>query len=122
MRELKPCPFCKSLEWFSDMPPHKDFTGYVRCNFCGAETPFDTWNTRPIEDALNKRIIEVTKLYLQTKDAFNLATEILLKQDARVAELEAFVGKLIEVGDEMSDQSYWHEIKWQALVKDWKER
>lgn len=37
---------------------------------------------------LNARIIEVTHLYLQTKDAFNLVTEILLKQDARIAELE----------------------------------
>ena len=48
---------------------------------------------------LNARIIEVTHLYLQTKDAFNLVTEVLLKQDARIAELEGELEHVIEVGN-----------------------
>ena len=51
------------------------------------------WNTRPIEDALT----------------------------ARIAELEGFIDQLIEAGNEMYEESYWYENKWQALVKDWKE-
>ena len=40
---------------------------------------------------------------------------------SRVAELEAFIDQLIEAGDEMYEESYWYENKWQALVKSWKE-
>ena len=42
-----------------------------------------------------------------------------------IAELEAMVERLIEAGDAMSNaQSMWvpEENKWNALVKDWKER
>ena len=44
---------------------------------------------------------------------------------ARIAELEALVDQLIEDGNAMSNaQSMWvaEEDKWDALVKDWKER
>ena len=44
---------------------------------------------------------------------------------SRVAELEAFIDRLVEAGDAMSNaQSMWvaEEDKWDALVKDWKER
>ena len=50
--------------------------------------------------------------------------ELLILQQ-RIAELNAFIGKLIEAGDAMSNaQSMWvaEEDKWDALVKDWKER
>ena len=44
---------------------------------------------------------------------------------ARIAELEGFIDRLVEAGDAMSNaQSMWvaEEDKWDALVKDWKER
>ena len=43
----------------------------------------------------------------------------------RIAELRGFINQLIEAGDAMSNaQSMWvaEEGKWDALVKDWKER
>ena len=48
-----------------------------------------------------------------------------IELESRIAELEEFIGKLIEAGDAMSNaQSMWvaEEDKWDALVKDWKER
>lgn len=57
MSELKPCPFCKG-EFAFDFEAEK-----FRCGICGATVPPDpygrTVNNRPIEDALNKRIIEL---------------------------------------------------------------
>lgn len=44
---------------------------------------------------------------------------------SRIAELEGFIGQLIKAGNAMSNaQSMWvaEEDKWDALVKDWKER
>jgi Lar family restriction alleviation protein len=63
--KLKPCPFCGSEvsqqindAWYAD---------YIRCKECGAEMKVNTgesvdvyWNTRPLEDALQKRIEELT--------------------------------------------------------------
>ena len=59
MSELKPCPFCKHFAGFSVILPYEEYPGHVACMFCGAETPFDIWNTRPIEDALRARIAEL---------------------------------------------------------------
>ena len=91
---LQPCPFCGGEAQVNTWTMHgitesRCFCSNSDCPNSVRTVALEQWNTRPIEDALNKRIIEVTKLYLQTKDAFNLATEILLKQDARIAELEA---------------------------------
>ena len=82
--ELKSCPFCGGTNICTEKGINLNY-----CDSCSAEANIEHWNTRPIEDALNKRIVEVTNLYLQTKDAFDVATEILLKQDTRIAELEA---------------------------------
>ena len=103
MSELKPCPFCGGkavacsffdVDDLDYMPIEvNDNDAEVTCEnercINGWYLSPKDWNTRPIEDALTARIIEVTHLYLQTKDAFNLVTEVLLKQDARIAELEA---------------------------------
>ena len=59
MNTLKPCPFC---------PDGGDvqlvtFTGgvddVVHCHVCGTILKHKIWQTRPIEDALNKRIAEL---------------------------------------------------------------
>jgi hypothetical protein len=59
MNEIKPCPFCKHFAGFSVILPYEEDPGRVACMFCGAETPFDIWNARPIEDALQARIAEL---------------------------------------------------------------
>jgi hypothetical protein len=62
MSELKPCPFCGSPA-YSYHDNCIDFAG-VKCDLGGCVCADiliteNNWNTRPIEDALNKRIAEL---------------------------------------------------------------
>ena len=68
MSELKPCPFCgeKATLDYSVTPNRKHW--FITCDCCGmmyqdtlSQRKYvkDGWNTRPIEDALNKRIAEL---------------------------------------------------------------
>ncbi len=59
MIEIEHCPFCNNSTGFSVILPYEEDPGHVRCTSCGAETPFDIWNRRPIEDALRARIAEL---------------------------------------------------------------
>jgi hypothetical protein len=48
--ELKPCPFCNSSLVFRIV---KSIMGDIAfCQGCGARVPFDKWNERPREEAL----------------------------------------------------------------------
>jgi hypothetical protein len=57
MSELKPCPFCGEQVY----PPLASSLddGYTRCISCGAKMQRSRWQSRPIEDALRKRIAEL---------------------------------------------------------------
>ena len=61
MSELKPCPFCGMN--YAENAWDECGSEYWVCEFCGAAsgTARDEygWNTRPIEDTLNKRIAEL---------------------------------------------------------------
>jgi Lar family restriction alleviation protein len=68
MSELKPCPFCgeKATLDYGVLPNRKHW--FITCDCCGMMYQYtlsqrkyvkDGWNTRPIEDALNKRIAEL---------------------------------------------------------------
>lgn len=77
---------------------------------------------RWIKDAVNGS----AKFYREPPYSYEeeLAREIMQLHTC-IAELEGFIGQLIEAGDAMSNaQSMWvaEEDKWDALVKDWKER
>ena len=65
--ELKKCPFCGSNELYDDSVPsvYGEYT-WIRCEKCAAQgsaflddEPSKHWNTRPIEDALRKDIMEL---------------------------------------------------------------
>ena len=68
MINLKPCPFCGGNDIV-----YEEALSVTYCNDCGGELDEgfgSDWNTRPIEDALT----------------------------ARIAELEAYIDQLIEIG------------------------
>jgi NMD protein affecting ribosome stability and mRNA decay len=54
MSELKPCPFCGGEDIRTEPGINLNY-----CDKCSAEANIEHWNTRPIEDALNKRIAEL---------------------------------------------------------------
>lgn len=54
MSELKPCPFCGGTKICTEKGINLNY-----CDNCSAESNIEHWNTRPIEDALNKRIDEL---------------------------------------------------------------
>jgi len=117
MSELKPCPFCKTFAGFSDMPPYEDHTGYVRCNFCGAKTPFDTWNNRPIEDALHARIAECESALISMVQQFfySKVCENIFRHAFMSAEEEAAT-YLVEHGiarwaDKRKSSIYFNEVQ-----------
>ena len=51
---LRPCPFCGSADIRTEPGINLNY-----CDKCSAEANIEHWNTRPIEDALNKRIAEL---------------------------------------------------------------
>ena len=122
MSELKPCPFCGSMN--IRKPIGED--GWM-CKTCGSKG-FVDWNTRPIEDALESRISELKakidnwqdcycefetiapdgNLKISVLDLYNRLTEC----EARVAELEVENEKLkatqkwVSVEDELPKEDY----------------
>jgi len=130
MCELKNCPFCGSEDAYSVYLPDpysRDQYAWVNCKTCNASggqfvqrvCPDDKsfsrnemelestklWNTRPIEDALRKRIAELeTKirhnaLWQASEDSEERALLEKLVPDLkkRIAELEAELGKDVDL-------------------------
>ncbi len=63
--ELRPCPFCGGKNVLStELQDGLPFIAYCQC---GAENEAENWNTRPIEDALKKRIAELEALLDELK-------------------------------------------------------
>jgi len=56
MSEFKHCPFCGGERVRRN---RRDDRFFQMCSKCGARSEDGEWNTRPIEDALNKRIAEL---------------------------------------------------------------
>ena len=65
--ELKPCPFCgyTPMLFENDDPPYGRGVHCLVPDCCTSDP--DTWNTRPIEDALQKRIGELEKMVEELK-------------------------------------------------------
>jgi len=81
MSDLKLCPFCGSsnttLDYYEISCPQELGT-IVVCNDCGASAKsIVDWNTRPIEDALNKRIAQLEAELKITDELLKEATETI---------------------------------------------
>jgi hypothetical protein len=78
--ELRPCPICNTPGLI-----HEDDPEWVRCRSSNCPVtimPLRDWNTRPIEDALRKRISEL--------EEENLILEKWLREKkSRISELES---------------------------------
>jgi len=127
MSELKPCPFCGSEvqddERGEKYPKKSPMGGWIiHCECCGASlSQFRksgkdeiSWNTRPIEDVLNKRIAELEKDndefrqlihdwiiiltpddgYVPDSECNDVATPIDVALRKRIAELEGKIDQL----------------------------
>jgi hypothetical protein len=135
MSELKPCPFCGNKNISNDELRFENEVISRRftcsdCNVLIMDISAEHWNTRPIEDALNKRIAELEKEITDAKDYFfdpnsqsyfyfgtlaemekQFVHEFELREDY-IAELEAALKEIITyseqnygdgVGDECGD-------------------
>ena len=113
--ELRPCPFCGSearLPNNMDGTPVDYETPDCRCvnSDCPIVEiwmPIETWNTRPIEDALNKRIAELEAENEKMKKrvtelAWTDRPTVLFDLKARIAELEE-ERRWIPVGERLPD-------------------
>ena len=92
--ELRPCPFCGGTNICTEKGINLNY-----CDSCSAEANIEHWNTRPIEDALNKRIAESEEAFLKLEDTlddveFESAVGIG-RLNERIAELEAYIDKLV---------------------------
>jgi len=87
--ELRPCPFCKVNDW----QYHAHFSGTTirQCGVCGTIVDESVINTRPIEDAMQKRIAE-----LEEKQRWRVVANGELPEDGEVVWL--WDGKYIGMG------------------------
>lgn len=92
MSELKPCPFC------GKEPDELTLNGEPRAICWNCIHDHDTWNTRPIEDALQARIAE-----LEQQQRWIPASERLPEPDKRVAVCN---GQRIAVGWWTTDDEF----------------
>jgi chromosome segregation ATPase len=134
--KLKQCPFCggEAELCYSEVDTF--------CRKCNVMQETELWNTRPIEDASNARIAEleakVTKCH-ELQDSYcdriaELEAELgkdvdltivglrkeLLNAQSRIAELEALVDELVNIGDNLFDSLNPIAWKHEWLDKWWK--
>ena len=86
MSELKPCPFCGGTKICTEKGINLNY-----CDNCSAESNVEHWNTRPIEDALNKRIAE-----LEAERRWIPVGERLPKENAPVLVLTVLGGMFVD--------------------------
>ena len=118
--ELRPCPFCGKI-------PKPDWTdeSYIectnrKCSVYSFGVSTGSWNTRPIEDALNKRITELEE---ERVVWLNGAENIVKRLSKRITELKLIIDKLVEGIDSLTSEfpleiEYIEAIE---IAKDWKE-
>ena len=107
MSELKPCPFCGKI-------PKPDWTdeSYIECTNrkrdiyrFGMST--GSWNTRPIEDALNARIaeLEASQRWIPVSERLPESETVVIVYDRRTGKVyEGYLSS--EVGD-WCENTWW---------------
>jgi len=76
---LRPCPFCGSADIRTEPGINLNY-----CDKCSAEANIEHWNTRPIEDALNKRIAELEA----ENERFTVHSDIERQDDKWIPEVQ----------------------------------
>ena len=139
MINLKPCPFCgaevQDDERGEKYPRKSPMGGWIiHCECCGASlSQFRksgkgeiSWNTRPIEDALQSRIAELEKDLSNKEIEYTDLWDDALALQARIAELEEENERLAQLlHDEMSQLEIATDLgnkRWAALNKIYEER
>lgn len=74
MSEWKACPFCGNKDILS-------WAGWRECRQCHCQMHPDEWNTRPLEDALNKRIAELEERIQGMNDRWTRDWEKYVKEN-----------------------------------------
>jgi len=104
MSELKACPFCGKKDLIYDVEDHpelgsspfvecltKDCFGFTRVLYSdNVENAINKWNTRPLEDALQKRVEELEKLS-------NAHKKLACLMDQQQIDLRASISKAVEL-------------------------
>ena len=111
MSELKACPFCGKKDLIYDVEDHpelgsspfvecltKDCFGFTRVLYSdNVENAINKWNTRPLEDALQKRVEELEKLVkINSNSAIDFSNEL--------GDLRASISEAVEECDEMDSR------------------
>ena len=120
--ELRPCPFCGTLPqantWiFRGISETRYFCPNQECPLSVRTVTLEQWNSRPIEDVLNKRIAEleamVKRLMRMVEDRFVLLGNSLdgHLQDCNCA---VFLSSRME-RDAWSELCY----EWHGIYSDW---
>ena len=106
--ELKKCPFCGSNELYDDSVPsvYGEYT-WIRCEKCAAQgsaflddEPSKHWNTRPIEDALRKDIMELQQERYAKEIETRATIDALRKQLEEAYQQQAIIRKQLEIAVE----------------------
>ena len=103
MSGLKACPFCGE-------PPVVGLNGYPRCPIPGIGThaggmTVEEWQTRPLEDALQKRVEELEKLS-------NAHKKLACLVDQQQIDLRASISKAVE---EIEEEDIYGQLTWNAI-------
>ena len=91
MDEIKPCPFCGSIntvhlkDHFID-EMGIEHPGHVYCSICYGETSYYWWQKRSIENSLNERLDELMKLVAPLTPTGERNLDILCKRLEAVEE------------------------------------
>ena len=103
MSELKPCPFCQSVPKVGGgmlVHPICDCYGDVYIEW-------DTWQTRPLEDALQKRVEELEKLSNAHKKLACLVDQQQIDLRASISEaVKEIEGNIAYLNDLQAEYQY----------------